>query len=171
MHRSWSIIISCLQPLTWWSPSSRIRFYYWRRKKCILLAFCGPIIGSAALSEQKEIAVISIIILKRSSNINYDLQWRLIFTIKNFRKWRVIRYIQLGWDYSKLFLARVVLYALCHKKTEIIFLIKIFRFTPATKDLKNFKKTILTQQMKIIVRGCLIAQMKRLVALITAHKP
>ena len=47
------------------------------------------------------------------------------------------------WDYSKLLLARVVLYALYCKKTENNFLkIKNLRFTPATRGLKNCKNAL-----------------------------
>ena len=43
----------------------------------------------------------------------------------------------------------------------------MLRFTPGTGGLKNCKKPIITQKMKIIVWGCLIAQIKRLDALVT----
>ena len=51
--------------------------------------------------------------------------------------------IVVGGDYSKLFLARVVLYVLRHKKTENNFLkIKFLRLTPATRGLKNWKNPL-----------------------------
>ena len=71
-------------------------------------------------------------------------------------------------DYSKLFLARVFLYALHHKKTENIFCrIKFLRFTQGSEKLQ---KHIISQKMKIIVLGRLIAQMKRFDALVTTQK-
>ena len=50
-----------------------------------------------------------------------------------------------GWggDYSKLFLVWLVLYALCHKKTENIFLkITFLPFTPVTRGPKNCKNPL-----------------------------
>ena len=71
-------------------------------------------------------------------------------------------------DYSKVLLARVVLYALCQKKTENNFLKTTFlRLTPATRVLKIEEKTIISQKIKIVILGCLIAQMKHFYALIT----
>ena len=67
--------------------------------------------------------------------------------------------------------AGVIFFALCHKKTENIFLeIKIWCFTPGNRGLKNYKKLIITQKLKTIVRGCLIAQMKCFNALSTTQK-
>ena len=51
--------------------------------------------------------------------------------------------IVVGGDYSKLFLVRVVFYALRHKKIKNIFLkIKILRFTPATRGLNDCKNSL-----------------------------
>ena len=68
-------------------------------------------------------------------------------------------------DYSELFRRRLVFDAFCHKNTE--------------NNLENFENSLLTpptrglkirQKRTIIVWGCLIAQMKRFDALITAQK-
>ena len=75
------------------------------------------------------------------------------------------------WDYSKLLLARVVLYALYCKKTENNFLmIKKFTFYPCYQGFEKLQKRIISQKLKIIVLGCLIAQMKRFDALIKTQK-
>ena len=59
----------------------------------------------------------------------------------------------------------MVLDAFCHNKTENNF--ENFENYFLTEKLQ---KTILSRKMKIIIRGCLIAQMKRFDALITTQK-
>ena len=64
----------------------------------------------------------------------------------------------------------IVLDAFCHNKTENYFEnIKNKFLTPPTRGLKNCNP-IISQKMKIITWGCLIAQMKRFDALITTQK-
>ena len=55
-------------------------------------------------------------------------------------------------------------------KQKVIFKIVKKNFNPPYQGSEKSQKPIISQKMKIIVLGCLIAQMKRFDALITAQK-
>ena len=89
-----------------------------------------------------------------------------------YRNYRVqsIDYTIMGGDYSQLFPGLLVLDAFYHTKNKNYFQnFQNLFLTPPTGGL-NLQKPIIGQKMKIILWGCLIAQMKRFDALITTQK-
>ena len=57
------------------------------------------------------------------------------------------------------------------RKLKIIFFKLFSLFYRCYQESERLQKCIITQKIKIIVQWCLVAQMKRLDALITTQKP
>ena len=70
----------------------------------------------------------------------YNMQFILYIAVGTLHR---VPFCHISLNTKDRFPARVILYALCHKKTENIFLEqKIWCFTPATRGLKNGKNPL-----------------------------